>query len=155
MGLELLIERGIKALRVERSGELRELLGDEKRAHDAEEALAILPTALTALDELAWDDDATTSERAIISVVMGFGLKAGSLIPAEDGKILLSVLDDAYIALYAAERAEAHLRGIDIGELRRHRANLRSALPIAVITELENMVDETLQGIAEASNGRK
>jgi hypothetical protein len=151
MGFEILIERGVRVLCEERAGELRELLGDEHKARAAEDALAFLPRVLTALNEIAWNESASVSARALLSVVMGYGLKTGNLIPAEGNRILLGVLDDAYIAFYAADQVAALLPAVGVDGLRRHLAALKKALPGDIVAELERMVDMTLAEVAAAS----
>lgn len=145
MGLAVLLERGVRMLRAERSA-LDDQIGAD-RADAALAALDRLPDVLSSLNELAWREDAAPRHRAALTVVMSYGLQTDNLIPARDGRVLLGVLDDAYLAYFAAAQVPGELSGITAEDVAGARQALAAALPVEIVASLERKLTAALDEI--------
>lgn len=150
MALALLLQRGIDALGTEHRAGLVRVVRDGQQVDAVLAALGYLPATLTSLAEVAWREDASTLTRSVLPVVLSYGFKKGNLIPAEEGQPLLGIVDDAYLALYAATRIVDLLPGLSSDALLAHTTALKDALPDGVADELEAMIDGTMAAIADA-----
>lgn len=148
MAFALLLQHGIETLGKAHRAELSAVVRDQSRVDAVLAALSYVPVTLTALAEVAWAENASILARSVLLVVLGYGFKKGNLVPAEEGKPLLGVVDDAYIALFGATRIVDLLGGVQRDQLLEHAAALREALPLGVADELEAMIEYSLKQVA-------
>lgn len=135
MGLTVLIEHGVQAIKSNRS-QLEAQVG-VGLATSALLALDKLPAVLSGLNELAWQESALPRDRAALTVVMSYGLRTEDLIPAVGDNTLLGVLDDAYLAFFAAAHVHQALPGISAEQIKTGTASLAAVLPTGIRARLE------------------
>ena len=145
------MEHGVRALKAERAI-LEKQIG-ATRADAALLALDKLPTVLGGLNELAWQEHTTQRSRAALTVVMAYGLRTDDLLPAAGENLLLGVLDDAYLAFYAATHCGQALPGISAEEIRVGAAALLAALPVEIVPRLERQLHAALDEIEAFAAG--
>lgn len=145
MGFAVLLNRGVEAVLSERAS-LDAAIG-APRAEAAVAALVRLPAVLEALNELAWSASASPRARAALTVVMAYGLRTKNLIPAQGDALVYGLLDDAYLAFFAAGELAEPLAGFDHAEVSRHRAALAATLPAGVVSQLEGQATTALDEI--------
>jgi len=150
MGLHVLLLRGIEHVLDEgTSGFFAycESNGCSGAAQGALDALRHMPGVIVGLDEMTWDEEAPTAARALLPTVMTYLFKRDDLIPAHDGEVVLGLLDDAYVALRAANEAAGQSDLLDREVIERHLASLRAVLPEGIVSDLDALVDEAVTAV--------
>jgi hypothetical protein len=145
MGFAVLIEHGLRALATERP-RLEQQVGVDAAAA-ALAAIEHLPSVLLALNELAWQETSRPRDRAVFTVVMSHGMKTDDRLPATGEQLLLGVMDDAYLAFFAARDIDGGVPGVSREQLERCTDAVAAILPVGMADALQRDLQLALDAV--------
>ena len=142
MSLHALLERGIREALAEGQGELEayvaERNGEPGTVPHLRQALEALPGLLNALDGAIYSPEVPAHARDTFSHVVRYLLLEDDLVPSRDDRLLVGMLDDAYLLHRAAQELREHIAGVDFRSIDGGAALLAGVLPPDVVAVLDD-----------------